>query len=813
MNLCIDTRRGVLNSIATAGLAFQTLWGGGYEGFIELTASDSMLKSSMVDGKNWSDGNAPTPSGDYYVPNGLTIYTPSESYTTYFQFPGRTLACGGTLVNALVGFKGFGVADLRMLPGFSYKQVNMNFVGKSTDVWTVEGTSDQPARFSILFAYGKNTITFHPKFIAGGDAVLEAFRHNPPFSKEWFESHPNYVYYTPDKMLQQMNGSFEEFYGTFRIATNAAVLVSSGMRSMPGTFEIEGGGFLRNDMSSGSFTVGTMKMHENATVYFNLSPSGDVCPYTITNALICEAGKPWTISFEDYYGVNDISPALSTGTLNLKLFTLSGHAAESVPDLSSVRIDAKPEFMAKDIYLSVKDEGEDRGVYLCTPESSGIIYMTNSCSSASFDGSAFHPNNGAYWSTGEIPTPESSAGKTLYATKNIQLTGYLTDNQRDFNFPETSLVIGGRLSAYFHVTSLAFKDIRLLDGITIYIYGSGVLDQSTGFYMADIASPVYSDGATGNGICAFQERGFVFKKGIVGNNTFTFTTVRGHARPFGCVSLEGDNSGFTGQLQFTTPTFAAKEGSYEACPDEDSGRFFTATFNSGLNFGGAYTGASLNSWRSIYVNGHTLMRMTNDVAIVEPSRTMFVEDCGRFEVSAGKTFSLDAPLTLKGEFRKTGAGRLSLGGEMRFADASNPDPQAGTNAFNVAEGEVMFRSVNSANGLAMTFSDGAKLVIDPESDAAKSETGFIATRWANPLVSAAADGKIAVELAPSASFVPADKFSVPICTVPNAAAKSINFNVRRSQRHLATLRTVENQDGTVTFVADYSRKGSVMTIR
>lgn len=28
MNLCIDPRRGVLNSIATAGLAFQALWGG-----------------------------------------------------------------------------------------------------------------------------------------------------------------------------------------------------------------------------------------------------------------------------------------------------------------------------------------------------------------------------------------------------------------------------------------------------------------------------------------------------------------------------------------------------------------------------------------------------------------------------------------------------------------------------------------------------------------------------------------------------------------------------------------------------------------
>ena len=29
MNLCINPRRGILNSIATAGLAFQTLWGGG----------------------------------------------------------------------------------------------------------------------------------------------------------------------------------------------------------------------------------------------------------------------------------------------------------------------------------------------------------------------------------------------------------------------------------------------------------------------------------------------------------------------------------------------------------------------------------------------------------------------------------------------------------------------------------------------------------------------------------------------------------------------------------------------------------------
>ncbi len=791
--------------------------GGGYEDFVTLTASDSNSQSSMISGDRWSDGLAPSSGKDYYVPYGLDIRTENKKYTEYYEFPGQTLACAGTLYNILSGYKGFGVRDLRMLPGFVYHQSSMNFVGRTdgSDVWTVEGTADEPARFSILFAYGANSVPFYPKFKAGSDAVLEAFRKSNPFSKEWFVGRP-YTYYTPDKMIQKMCGSFEEFYGTFRIATNAAVAVTSGMKSMPGTFEVKGGGALRNDMTSGSFTVGALNVHENASVYFTLSSSGGTCSYTITNALVTEAGRPWKISFESSTSDDcDISAALASGTMNLKLFTLSGAAAQSMPDLSGAIIDARP--VSECVTLSVRDEGDGgKGVYLSSSDS--FIAMTNACGSTQFAQSAFSSANGSYWSTGEVPTPESAAGKTLYAAKTILFNAYLVDGNRHFDFPETKLFVSKKTSVYMQASSAAFKEIRLLGGNTVLTYsgsyaGDAVLDAATGYRMADLESPICSDGTGGNTFCSYQKFGHLLRKGISGANTVTFTTMKNHQSPFGCAALEGDSSAFAGELRFETPTFAAVEGKYAACPDESTKRFFTATFSSGANFGGVYGGAGASAWRSIYVNGHTLMVMTNDVEIVEPTRTMFVDDCGRFEVAEGKTFSLAAPLTLKGELRKTGKGRIALNGEARFANADNPDPLAGTNVFNVVDGEAMFSGVNSANGLAITFSEGAKLAVDPESAAAKSATGFLATRWATPLASTAADGQILVALAPKTGFVPEVTFSVPICTVPAAAAQSLSFRPLRYGKHSGRVRAVENADGTVTFVADYIRKGMVVTVR
>ena len=802
-----------------------------YENYIELLTTDANVnENSMQNGAHWDGGAVPDDQHDYYVPNGKTIFTPPSSMTTYFEFPGRTLACGGYLANSTS--KGFGVGTLYLLSGFDYQVSNNspNNGGGSDkvsnhDTWIVKSTAEKPAKFSILWAYSAATITFYPKFVGDKSAFVTAYRKGNPYPRSDYEpggSKAKYTYYTPDKMCNEMMGSFEEFFGTFQIATNTATLLTSAVKSVPGTIRVENGGHLRQAMTSGAFTIANLDLRENATVYFNRGKT--VCSYTVTNSFVREAGKPFTVSFRDRSDNTDLSAAFVNGKVDLKLFTLTGPAAANAPDFSDVKIDAA--FSSPvNVSLVVREEGDDKVVCLSNENDTETVYMIKGCGSSNAPTSAFYPDNGSYWSTGTVPSPEAT--RNMIATTTMQFFGYQSASQTAFDFPNTVYYAWPGVTTYCQALSMMFKEYHLLGDGIFYTYGGGAGDSAFAKHlkldrpafarsitMKDVYGPVYSEGAVGavNTIMPFQGHGFRFKDDFRGTNTVKFSNINNHNNTYSYVALDANNTNFVGEMQFVTP--AHTKTGYAASPDESADRYLSVMLSCGGNFGGAYCGKVDNAWRSVYVNGHTVLLATNDMAVVEPTRTFFLEDCARFYVASNKTFAIESDITLKGEFRKTGAGCLALGGAMRFNDATDSEPTADNNVLNVNAGSLMVNGVDAANGLAIAFAEDTFLAVDPESAAATSATGFKATRWATPFATAAADGKIAVALAPKATFEPGTGFTVALCTVPTAAAGDIAFRFVRYPHFGVKLRTVENAgDGTTTFFADYERKGVAIIVR
>ena len=803
-----------------------------YEDYVELLTTDANVAgNSMQNGANWDGGAMPDKDHDYYVPNGKTIYTPGSSQTkSYFEFPGRSLACAGYLYNCTSG--GFGVGTLYLLSGFDY-QVSNNSPNNgggtdkvsNHDTWIVKSTEENPAKFSILWAYNATSITFYPKFVGDKDAVVTAYRKGNPYPRSDYEpggSKAKYTYYTPDKMYNEMKGSFEEFFGTFQVATNTAVRLTTDVKSVPGTIRVENGGHLRQAMTSGAFTIANLDLRENATVYFNRDKT--VCSYTITNSFVREAGKPFAVSFRDLNDNTDLSAAFVSGKIDLKLFTLTGPAAANAPDFSDVKIDATFSNPVN-VSLVVREEGDDKVIYLSNAGDTENVYMIGKCGSSNAATSAFYPDNGSYWSTDAVPSPETA--RNIIATTTMQFFGYQSASATAFDFPNTAYYAWPNVGTYCQATSMTFKEYHLLGGGIFYTYGGGYTDAvfakhlqldrpafAKSITMKDINGPVYSEGAVGavNTIMPFQGHGFRFKDDFRGTNTVKFSNINNHNNTYSYIALEANSTNFVGEMQFVTPAHT-KDG-YAASPDESTDRYLSVMLSCGGNFGGPYCGKADNAWRSIYVNGHTVLLATNDMAVVEPTRTFFLEDCARFYVASNKTFAIESDITLKGEFRKTGAGRLALGGAMRFNDATDSEPMAGDNALNVNAGELMVNGADAVNGLAITFAEGTQLAVDPESAAATSATGFKATRWATPFATTAADGKIAVAIAPKATFDPGTGFTVALCTVPTAAAGDLAFRFVRYPHFGVKLRTVENAgDGTTTFFADYERKGVTIIVR
>ena len=240
---------------------------------------------------------------------------------------------------------------------------------------------------------------------------------------------------------------------------------------------------------------------------------------------------------------------------------------------------------------------------------------------------------------------------------------------------------------------------------------------------------------------------------------------------------------------------------------------FTTTLNDARNLGGTFT-QDANTYSAVTLYDFPAISVTNDVDFCEPTRGMMVRGGAKFDVFAGKTMRLANQVTYAGVIDKAGTGTLDLAGTARFINGEETTaPVAGTNVLNVLAGALKVSSKTAADGLAVTFEEGTRLIVP-----ADTEAGYCNVKWDAPLTINTTDGKLPVEVEMTGNEGTGD-ITVPICTFNATAAAEIPetaFTVLRAsnkfrQKGPVTKRT--NGDGSVTYLATLGLLGTQVMIR
>lgn len=242
----------------------------------------------------------------------------------------------------------------------------------------------------------------------------------------------------------------------------------------------------------------------------------------------------------------------------------------------------------------------------------------------------------------------------------------------------------------------------------------------------------------------------------------------------------------------------------------------TLVVTNGVALGGALADFAYDG---IKIKEHSVLQFDASTEVTEPTRGIYVEDRGYISVpAAADTVRLDAQLTLAGRLDKQGEGTLALAGPCRFTSAQSETPVADANLLAVTAGWLRPASADCVNGCAISFAEGTGLRFAPldETDADVQAYGLRNTKWVTPFDLSATDGKLIVAV----DGVPADRdeaFSFAVCTVSPDVAESLDLAhsivLPRAGQMRGRVSSRTNGDGSVTFVADYAKRGLILIFR
>ncbi len=775
---------------------------GDYSGYVSLTRRDSNSSRSWNAAGGWSDGAAPDASKNYYVAPGAILWygSSSDAADPNRCWNGGQLVIAGTFHSSVSSGDMYApfVRDLVMLGGSELRLAAYGPLypyNGETGVVTVAGTAANPTRISQNYPDSGSTATprnhgLEAKFTGTADSHLVYSR---PLT--------NYDGKATDRgyFCRIKPYAFAGYPGTLRFTGGNTIVAMDATSAFdcPGmALLVDGGAEFRFNYANRLYDTSLRSFSASAaTLVFAYDSSRNALSTAIdaSEGFSMDGG---TVLRMDGAPFSALVPGVSSDNpqgISVKVAHLGAGAAEGLGDLSGVRLLAmnQAELPSSDFRLLAVDDGAGgKDVYVAAP---GIVAMTNQnvestgYPAGSVQYGAFEEGHAGDWTSGETPSADSALH--YWATKKLCFF-------KPVEMPNATLTFAAS-SSWKMGSSISFKEINILGGVSFLMWGS----DAKRLISADRLNVLHA-GALASGAAAPAEIALKGKLQLTidaalhgdtaGLKLASFETVEGQ---YSSISLSRANTDFHGQVTFS----------------QSLRNTFRTYLGDARNWGGEYT-ASASTYDAIRLSNFPHVIVTNSVDFAEPTRGMHILGGARLEVQDGRTMRLSNQVTYAGAVEKTGAGILDLAGTSRFIDGSEGTlPVEGTNVLSVAEGALRVSSSAAADGLAVSFAEGTRLIVP-----ADTESGYRNLKWDAPLAVNTADGVLPVEI--DDSGVDSANVAVPVCTFSETAAASIPLTTFRVMGTANGLRCKSfakrsNGDGSVSYVATIGRCGMQVVIR
>ena len=771
------------------GTAVTLVFADDYSGYVWLDGVDTAANQSWNAKGHWSDKAAPSSGKDYYVPAGSLLWQQSgkTSGASTKTWGGGRLVIGGTLFSEVSTAADYGpyAQDLVLLGGsecrlMAFAFLGTNGVGAASGV-TVRGSLENPAVISHHHTNSSGetrTYRLKAEFAGSSDSALVLTL--------------PYVNYKGEAIISPWPCDIEEtpfasYLGTVIMRGGnfkARPYPNTSSYKMPqATLRVEdranchfyrNAGYAASDAQIGALdSVG-------GRLYFNCRTTGGVLSVNpivnISERLNLDADTFITLPTNTAPFLVGVSPENPFGITH-KIAHLDVSAAEALGDLSAAKVDvADNARLGYPVKLHAIANGDGtKDVYLGTPN---VVIMTNqNSSSSSSTAVAFASGSGWMWTSREVPAADTAA--TLFAKRAITLNSNVSYPNATLSESSVIWSVGG--------TSYRFKAINLCESSGIRSWGT---TDSARKFSADTLNVL----ASRSTIDVSGNVAVTIDADVCGNGNLE---IGNYDNAYGSVYLTHANTNFHGSL-----TIRQSQGTASAL----TAYKFATEISDPRNWGGDYADAA-TAYKAITLKDFPHVRVPSNVSFESSSRGILVQGGARFYVYDGKTLKLSNQVTYAGVLEKNGPGTLELAGTARFLDGQ-PDtaPVAGTNELKILAGALKISSKTAADGLAISFAEGTKLIIPSD-----TEAGYYNAKWDAPLSIEAVDGKLPVEILPVGVSGRGD-VTVPVCTVTETAAKSIpeeSFSVTMGVKglRLSSIEKHPNGDGTVSYLATFEPAG------
>lgn len=774
-----------------------------YADYVRLDRRDTYNTPSWNAVGGWSDGAEPDSSKNYYVAPNAILWRKFTTDDADRPWKGGRLVLAGMFhpeVSQGDQYAPF-IRDLVMLGGSEVRTETYGpfyTVNDEIGTVTVYGTADNPARITQHYYESFPSGSLYPrshsltaKFIGTEDSYLTYTR---PF-RNYKGQEIDHGFY-----CRLLPATFADYHGTFHVTGGNTIVTPDGNK---GLYKWPHTALRISDGAECQFHVGNY--NESATLR-SLTASGAKLVFgykttkkdeayptlEVSDGFVIDGGTTVKINAPLASFVSGVSDDNPQG-LSMKVAHLGKNAAETVGDLSDAKLIATGniELPSSTFKLLAVDDGADgKNVYVATP---GIVAMTNNnvestgYPAGAIQYGAFEAGHEGDWSNGVTPPADSSL--------------HYWCSQRICFFKPTELPNATLTMAYSSSWKggglIRFKEINMLEGIWFGLWADTV-DRVMSAERFRIVGTDADKLATINvasvhtltidaNLCS---DGPGFKIG-------SFNSTKGTA----AVSLNRANVDFHGRLTiYQESTTGAKY-------------IFKTYLGDALNWGGTYT-ASDDGFDAIKLDNFPQVIVTNSVNFVEPTRGLHVLGGAKLEVQDGYSMRLANQVTYAGLIEKTGAGTLDLAGSARFIDgAEGTLPLEGTNRIDVLEGALRVSSASAADGLAISFVDGTRLIVPSD-----TEYGYRNLKWDAPLAVNTSDGVLPVVIDMVTDVEGVSELQVPFCTVSATAASSMPvtmFRVMRTANGFCCKSVVKrsNEDGSVSYVATIGRTAMQVIIR